>query len=133
MAGLHFQKIYESGTQPGYIKSYYDTTIVCSGDVSRELMENNIISRIYNNNITTVRDQVLLPKAVVIVLEDDLLKATNHYRKGKLKILMPLLNWLASNLFSETDNYNSMLLTKSTRFKYPQFFGSPQSTMLLLD
>ena len=88
-------------------------------------MYNNVISRIFNNYVQVVNEQVLLPKAVMIVIEEDLLRASDHYKKGTSTYLKPCLDWLANALFSATDQYKKQLPTKSRKFKYPQFFWVP--------
>ena len=88
-------------------------------------MDNSIISRIHNNYVHIINEQVLLPKAVIVVLEDDVLQAANHYKKGISKVIMPWIDWLVSNLFTLADKYKTQLPTKSRKFKYPQFFWVP--------
>ena len=84
-----------------------------------------MIGRIYNNYIKAIQEQVLLPKAVIFVIEEDLLKAADHYKKGTSSYLKPCIEWLVSNVFNITDTYKQSLPTKSRKFKYPSYFWVP--------
>ena len=124
-AGPHFQHNYETKQKLGYIRAHYDTTIICSGTTSRDLMEDNILGRIHNNYVQAVEDQVLLPKAVIIVLEDDMIKTANHFKKGSSTIFDNWLKWITNDLFKITAAYKEKLPTKSRKFKYPHSFWVP--------
>ena len=80
---------------------------------------------IHNNYVQIIKEQILLPKAVIVVLEDDMVKAADHYKKGTSSILAPRIHWLITNIFKLTNEYKKNLPTKSCRFKYPQFFWVP--------
>ena len=123
--GPYFQNNYLLNSSEGYISQHYDTTVICSGSISKDLMNSNLIGRLYNNFVATVHEQVLLPKAVIIILEEDLLKSANHFKKGLSNFMHPCMDWIVSNLFRITTAYKEKLPSKSRRFKYPQFFWVP--------
>ena len=123
--GPHFQNIYNDNNSEGYIRSHYDATLIFSGNVSKTLMEFDIIGRVHNNYVQCVNEQILLLKAVIVILEEDILKAANHYKKGTSTVIFPWLDWLVTNLFRITTSYKEKLPTKSRKFKYPQFFWVP--------
>ena len=117
--GPSFQKIYEAEDRQGYIRQHYDITGACSGSLSVSLMKRNVISRLLNNYIELINDQVLLPKAVVVVIEGDLLDSLNHYKTGAADGITPCTNWLTSEFHRVTVAHKEKLNSKSRKFCYP--------------
>ena len=124
-AGQHFQNCYQEDISEGYIRIHYDCTVICSGSLSRDLMEAGIIGWLHNTFVTTVEDQVLLPRAILVVIEDDMIRAADHYKKGTSSILAPWLSWIVNDLHRITTAYKEKMPTKSRKFKYPQFLWVP--------
>ena len=116
-AGPYFQNNYQDKREDGYIRNHYNATVICSGSISCDLMEDDIIGRIHNNYVFAVNEQTLLPKAVIVVIEEDILCAANHYKKGTTTVLLPWIDWLVTNLFRITMAYKEKLPMKSRRFK----------------
>ena len=79
------------------------------------------MGRIKNNFVEVINQQILLPKIVIVVLEDDLLNAINHYKTGASLAIEPCLDWIMSELHDITVTYKQKLPTKSRKFRYPQF------------
>ena len=119
--GPYFQDAYntkENGT-PGYIRTHYDTTGACSGSLSRSLMGRNVIGRIFNNFVELIHTHILLPKAVLIVMENDILDAINHYKYGDLSAIEPCVKWSVTEFHRATVSYKEKLPSKSRKFRYP--------------
>ena len=59
-----------------------------------------------------IKKEVLLPKAVIIILEGDLLQAANHYDKGLSKLLAPWVHWIMTEIHRATTAYKEKLPPK---------------------
>ena len=80
---------------------------------------------IRSNYIEAINKHTLLPKWVMIIMENDLIKATNHYKSGATLALGPQLDWLANEIHRLTSSQKERLPTKSRKFKYPQILWIP--------
>ena len=61
------------------INAHYDT-ILAVRDMEPENNEN--LSRLRNALVETINQQLLLPKAIILVLDDDMLDELDHYKTG---------------------------------------------------
>ena len=93
----------------------------CSRALAKQTKNRNVIRRIKNNFIEAINKNLLLPKIVIIVLEEDLLKAINHYKVGASLAIEPCVHWLMSELHELSTKYKTKLPTKARKFRYPQF------------
>ena len=83
-------------------------------------MGRNIVGQIVNNYIELINSQLILPKAVLIILEGDLLDSLHHYQSGATDGIQPLVDWLVTELFRVTTGYKEKLVSKSRKFRYLQ-------------
>ena len=120
--GPYFQQCYgkDENDRPGYIKTHYDTTGFCSGSLSVQMHHRNVIGRVHNNLIDAINSQVLLPKVIVVVIEDDLLNAVDHFKIGASDALGPCIEWMFKEFHRTIAAYKEKLPTKARKFKYPQ-------------
>ena len=77
--GQYFQDIYNTSPRKGYTRTHYDVAGFCKGNLG---LNGNIISRIRNAIAEGITKQKLLPRAILIVLDDDILDAIDHYDTG---------------------------------------------------
>ena len=92
----------------------------CGGSLVKNLANRNILGYMRNSLVDAIHKQVLLPKAIVVVLEDDLLDVINHYRIGASDAINPCIEWLVTEFHCITVVYKEKLPSKSRKFCYPQ-------------
>ena len=92
----HFQqRSYED--YQGYAKEHFETRGFANSKYIST--DQNMLSRLRNLMVKAISDQILFPKYIVIVLDDDLIKFLNHEGYGITKSL----GWLINNLMIEYD------------------------------
>ena len=124
--GPYFQHNYDGDDRrTGYLRLHYDVAGYCNGSLTKDQIGRNVISRVRNNYVEAINAQVLLPKAVVIILEDDFMNAANHFTKGASHVLGPWIDWVANELSRLTAAYKEKLPTKSRKYRFPQFLWVP--------
>ena len=62
------------------MRKHYDA--YCSATGPDNFAPGNILTRLFNSLINGINEQTLLPKAVVLVFDDDILDAIDHYLDG---------------------------------------------------
>ena len=75
-----------------YMKKHFQVSSFMS-DKSNSL-DTNMLSRYQNLLVGVITEQVILPKVIVIVPDDDLINYVNHPKPGLAKILGKVINWL---------------------------------------
>ena len=79
----------------------------------------NILNRIRNLVVEAINAEVLLPKAIVIVLNDDMLDALDHYQTGISISIGRMVEWEVNEIHSIVAKHKENLPSRSSRFKYP--------------
>ena len=77
-----------------YIKAHYDTTGYCNA--SRNISLGNVLAKLCDLLVLGINEQALLPKAILIVLDDDLLDALDHYKPGITTAIGKMVEWIAN-------------------------------------
>ena len=115
----YFQNAFGDNGKLGYIKAHYDTTGYCQGQT--KAINNNILSRVCNVLVMAINKEVdlLLPKVILVVLENDILNAANHYNPGISLLCGKLMEWLANQFHRIITAHKERLPSKSQKFKYP--------------
>ena len=67
------------GEENGYIKQHYNRFSFCTGSLNQTIWNRNVLGHMRNNFIQAINEQTLFPKAVLFVLEADLISAINHF------------------------------------------------------
>ena len=111
----YFQNAFHLDGSVNYIKAHYDTTGFCKTDNG---FNPNILSRIQNALIHGINQQVLLPKAIILVF-DDILDALDHYKSGLSYAIGCTVEWLANQIHRIITAHKEKLPSKSQKFKYP--------------
>ena len=121
--GQYFQDAFggPSGHATGYIRAHYDVTGYCRG----EGFNDNIIGRLCNAIVNAINKEVLLPKAIILIFENDLLNAVDHYNPRISILCGRLTEWLANNVHKDITSYKEKLPSKSRKFKYPEILWVP--------
>ena len=103
----------------GYIKSHFDVFAYGNRSLTVSLRNSDVIGRIRNSVVEAINQQVIFPKTIIVVLEDDLIQATNHFTDGISQVLGGLIDWLANEVYRIINAHKERLLTKARKFKYP--------------
>ena len=119
--GPYFQDIYGENGKTGYVRTHYDTAGLCTGSERHSLKGRNVIGHVRNNFVEAINEYTLLPKVVVVVLDNDIVKSTNHYETGAALAMGPQIDWLATELHRITTAHKERLPTRARKFRYPQF------------
>ena len=107
------------GSPGSYMKTHYDVTRFMKGKMLPSENLPNILVRLKNALITGINEQVLLPKAILIVLDDDLMDSLGHYQEGFSLSIGKLMEWLANELHDIICKHKEKLPSRSRKFKYP--------------
>ena len=118
--GPCIQNIYGDNDRELYLRQHFNMITFCTGSTNASLRGCNVIGHVHNNYIQAINDHVLLPKYLIICVEDDILKAVNHYKSGSDLAYAPLVKWLSMEIHRCTTAYKEKLPTKARKFKYPQ-------------
>ena len=115
--GQYFQNAYSTEGKLGYIRAHYDATGFCS-PASFKANE-NIWSRLRNSIVAAINAQVILPKAMIIVLERDAIEAINHTKPGFSILAGKIIEWLFNQIHRLIVAHKELLPSRSRKFKYP--------------
>ena len=79
--GIAINKPELDGRKLDYIKTHYDISTLADHP-NLNIGSDNILLRIKDCVITAINEEILLPKAMIIILDDDLMDAIDHYDYG---------------------------------------------------
>ena len=96
------------------IKPYYGSSL----EVNKSL-----IGRVRNQYVCAINDLTLLPKVVLIVLDDNLVDNVKIKDFGVSDIYGRLTHWLASKLNKLTETHKDQMPGRATRMDAPMFIG----------
>ena len=127
--GQHFQDIYQSAGKKGYICAHYNVTPLCNGAIHGG--NGNILKRMYNALVKAINDQHVLPKAIIIVVNDDIIDTFDHYKIGFSQAIGCIIEWLGNQLHHVITSYKEKLPSKARKFKFPTLLWTeiPQHEM----
>ena len=103
-----------------YIATHYDPEI-CFRSLMDEgnPVDTNVLQRIRNSLVEAINTFVLLPKAILVVVDDNILDDLNHYNTGISSAIGKLMEWLTGEFHQIITSYKDKLPSKSRKFKYP--------------
>ena len=102
--------------------AHYDATGFCQSATTA--LNGNILSRIRNALVEAINAQVVLQRAVILVLDNDLLNYFNHYKPGVSLLLGKAVEWIANQFHRIITAHKEKLPSKSRKFKYPTILWS---------
>ena len=82
----------------------------------------SLIGRLRNIMVTALNDNVKLPKYIILVIEDDIIRCVNFDKPGVSTVFRIGLKWLADELHDLVINGKKVLPHKAKKFAYPQIF-----------
>ena len=115
----YFENVYGDGprSKVGYVRAHHD--VFGYTPLGNE-MNQNIISRYRNMLVNAINEHIIMPKAIVINLEN-LLQSLNHFEPGVSTLVGRALEWIANQYHRIVIAHKEKLPTKSRRFRYPIF------------
>lgn len=91
----YFQDAFNLVGKVNYIRAHYDAT----GHHGKSWGLNpNVLGRIQNALAKAINEQVLLPKSILIILDDDIMDALDHYTTGISYAIGKTLEWLVNQM-----------------------------------
>ena len=114
----YFQDAFNLDGKVNYIWAHYDAT----GHHGKSCGLNpSVLGRIRNALAKTINEQVLLRKAILVMLDDDIMDALDHYTTGISYAIGKTLEWLVNQMHRIIISHKEKLPSKSRKFKYPTF------------
>ena len=103
----------------GYTKDHFDTL----GFMNDKYLSNNqnMISRLQNCLHKAISDEIILPKMIVIPLDEDLIQYLNHPGPNVTKALTHMIDAVMSEFSKLAAQQWEYLPKRSTREDYPKF------------
>ena len=84
------------------------------------LINRSVLGRIRNTLASVLNVDLLLPKYVMLVIDDDILRCVKFNRQGLLMIFGKCIQWLADELHTMIMQVKSWLPVKAKKLRYPQ-------------
>ena len=110
----------------GYIRSHYDVTGFCNSRIKH--MQGNVLNRLRTNLIIAINKQLILPKAIIVVMEKDVLIELDHFKSGISEGSGRIAEWLVNQFHRVVTGYKEKLPSKSRKFKFPTILWLLTST-----
>ena len=102
-----------------YLANAYDIEVFTSK--SLDAMRSSL-GHLRNILGTALKEHCLLPKYIIVVLEDDIMRCVNFPRPGISEIFGQCLKWLADEYHDMITTRKNVLPPKSHKYLYPQMF-----------
>ena len=102
-----------------YIKENFDVTAFINGKFKSK--DPSVVSRLRNALVTAVTKQPVLPKLVVIVPDDDMIKFLNIYAAGISKSLGKIVDYIMLEHDKIIESFKEYLDDRSKKAEYPHF------------
>ena len=99
-----------------YLQDKYDIKILCSSSLSAT---DTVEARVHNNVLAGMADQPLLSKAIIIVLDSDVIKTINYNKKGVSEIYNKSIKNLLTGIHRVILSHKEALPSRSKRPNYP--------------
>ena len=96
-----------------YIKRNFEVSAYMSN--KNNSLDQNMVSRYRNLLVGILAEQIILPKLLVVVPDDDLITYVNHQTAGLTKILDRVINWLMKEYSHIIDAQKDYLPVKAKR------------------
>ena len=112
----YFQRPGQTLQRPHYIKEQYDTSL----SFNNKHYDPILLSRLRNVLAKLISDKQLLPKAIILILDNDLIRYADHDKDGFNHIMTKYIIWLADAMVDLIDSYKEKLSTKSKKENYPK-------------
>ena len=98
------------------MKNHFDVTVW----VNNKHFNPSLVSRIRNVLVEAINKKTKLPKAVIVVLDNDLIRFTGHTEAGISSILKDLLQWMVKEINEVLTEHKEKLPKKLFKADYPK-------------
>ena len=115
-----FRPNFKKSSKHYFIRDNYDVTAYCSSRYSDK--NNNIISRTQISVATALNKEELLPKFIVIWLDEDILSYLAYNNYGMTSLLGEMMEWLVKSINEMVTTKKQYLPQKSKRENEPMIY-----------
>ena len=115
----YFQNAFNPDGKVGYIRAHYDITGFYKKSIGKHREVVNIFSRLRNALVEGINEQITFPKAIIMIIDDDILDEIDHYKEGISVILGRVLEWLGNQFHRIITAHKEKLPSKARKFKFP--------------
>ena len=112
----YFANAFGDSGQTDYIRAHYDASGLFHG---KDKLNTSILSRICNAFIKAINDQILFPKAVLIILEQDFITELKHCETGFSTVVGKAIEYISNQFHRIITSHKERLPSKSRKFKFP--------------
>ena len=111
-------------TFDSYTKSNYEVSTVSSSEMATNVAELkkvcNMVARIINTLNYALFQKAKLPKMMIFVLEDDVIRYLKYNDYGVTEMFGKIIDYLSKNIRKVIDDFKAILPTKAKRVELPQ-------------
>ena len=100
-----------------YLLAHTDSAVFCHEN--RQNLPGNILSRLRNLLVCGINDEILLPKAILIILDDDMMDDLDHYDHGITNSIGRMIEWIMNEMHRIINDHKNKLPSKARKFKFP--------------
>ena len=116
----HFKSAFNKDNKTDYIRTHYDVDGFCS-QLIKSKFTGNILMRLNDELVRAINKHCLLPKAILIVLDDNMLDDIDHYDIRISIALGRYIEWLTNQFHRVITLHKDRMKSKSRKYKYPTF------------
>ena len=106
-----------SEEQKFHMKELYEIKDAASDKYTS--LNTNMVCRVRNHLIQMIKEYVLLPKAIVLILDDDLIRFVEYEGNDVIVTYKKILSWLMKEVHRLILSYKDLMPNKARRYKYP--------------
>ena len=112
-AGEFFQL--DENNKP-YLREEYGVKILCSNSLS---LNKSVTARLHNNVVNGIKEEPLLPKAIIFVIDADIIKTIDYPKLGISEVFGQVLKNLMVGLHRLISAHKDVLPARCKKDKYP--------------
>ena len=86
----------QMGEDSSYMKDNYEVTIFCSDKYSSHIR--NILARVINTTVQALTNTKMLPKIMIFMMEDDIIKFLDHNDYGATELFGKIISYLDAEI-----------------------------------
>ena len=106
----YFQNAFGDHGKVGYLRAHYDITDYCN---KRLDAVGNILNRLRNSLVHAINKQVVLPRGIIMIIENDIMLELNHFEPGISDSLGRILEWLVNQFHRIITGHKEKLPSKA--------------------
>ena len=106
-----------SRTKQFYMLDQFEVSAICNS--RHNSSDENLLSRFRNTLVTAINEKVRLPKYILIVLDDDLLKFLDYYNVGSAGMYGDWLQYLVEEIHEIFKKGKQQLPKKAVKSDFP--------------